>query len=65
MPTYSITRRYFDPRHPAELIAEGLTLDEAREHCRDPETSSRTCTDEEGRARTAARGAWFDGYEEE
>lgn len=24
----------------------GLTLEEAKEHCRDPETSSRTCSDE-------------------
>ena len=61
--TYSIIRMFFD--HDNETIATGLTLAEAKEHCGDSETSSSTCTGEEGLALTAARGAWFDGFEAE
>lgn len=47
-----------------EVVEEDLTLEQAQEHCNDPETSSSTCTDPEGVARTTARGQWFDGYTE-
>ena len=64
--TYRIRRFYFDcPERHGEVIATGLTLDEAQEHCSDPETSSSTCTEAESVARTEAHGAWFDGYDEE
>ena len=43
-------------------IKEGLTLEEAQEHCDDPETSSRTCTDE---SHEQQHGPWFDGYREQ
>ncbi len=59
------TVRMYVQDHPTELIEEGLTLEEAQAHCRDPETSSSTATSEEARQRTASMGAWFDGYEEE
>jgi hypothetical protein len=65
METYKIVRNYFNQEYESEVIAEGLDLTEAQEWCRDPETSSRTCTSEEGCERTAERGPWFDGYEEE
>ena len=61
--SYSIVRMYQE--HDNEVIETDLTLDEAQAHCSDDETSSRTCEDEEGLARTALMGAWFDGYEEE
>lgn len=65
MPTYKIVRKYRDDREGSELIDENLTLEEAQQHCQDPETSSRTCTTKEGKARTEARGPWFDCYYEE
>lgn len=44
-PTYAIYRVFRDASVDKEIIKTGLTLDEAREHCKDPETSSKTCTD--------------------
>jgi hypothetical protein len=62
--TYTV-RRFFAEGHPAEVIATGLTLDEAQAHCRDEETNSRTATSESAKSRTAEFGPWFDGYDEE
>jgi len=59
---YKIVRHYF--KGGKRTIKTGLTLEEAQAHCRDPQTSSRTCTTSAGRARTARYGAWFDGYDE-
>lgn len=66
MTTYKILR-YFkdDPEMNRTLIARGLTLEEAQEHCSNPETSSSTCTDPELVAMTVAHGQWFDGYDAE
>jgi hypothetical protein len=47
-PTYSIIRFRFNAEN--EVIREGLTLEEAQEHCNDPATHG---------------DGWFDGYEEE
>lgn len=63
-PTYRIVRRYAGDHDP-EVIATGLMLEEAREHCQDPETSSRTATSDEAVERTETFGPWFDGYDEE
>jgi hypothetical protein len=62
--TYKILRKFFNG-HDEIVIATGLTLEEARAHCKDPDTSSRTCTTEEGMNLTRDKGPWFDGYEEE
>ena len=59
--TYRIVRMYM--HRPRRVLKSGLTLDEAQAHCRDPETSSSTCTTADARRRTVRLGPWFDGYE--
>jgi hypothetical protein len=61
---YKIVRSYQNT-YGHRVIARGLTLAEAQEYCRDPETSSRTCQKAAGRARTRKMGPWFDGYDKE
>lgn len=63
--TYAVRRYFQDPDKSWEGVATGLTLREAQEHCRNPETSSKTCTTIEGRRRTEEFGAWFEGFTEE
>jgi len=48
MRTYKIIRFYKDKE--AEIIKEGLTLEEAKEHCNREDTQGEN---------------WFDGYNEE
>lgn len=62
--SYNIVRHYFNRPGRREVIATGLSLDEARAHCRDPNTSSSTCWTTSALARTRRCGPWFDGYEE-
>jgi len=50
MKTYKIVRFFFEDDKPSEIIKEGLTREEAKEHCNDPETQG---------------DGWFDGFEEE
>lgn len=63
--TYRIVRRYKDQGIRNHITRRGLTLEQAQAHCQDPETSSSTCTTDEGKARTIRCGPWFDGYEED
>ena len=60
MATYQIIR--FFQEEDNEVIEKGLTLEEAQEHCNDPETSSRTGTLGKAKYLTERYGAWFDGY---
>jgi hypothetical protein len=62
--SYKIVRSY-QHDHPSRTIKTGLTLEEAQAHCRDPETSSSTCTSAAGKRRTRQFGPWFDGLQEE
>ena len=57
---YKIVRHFFNgtPR----TIKTGLTLEEAQEHCQNPETSSSTAKGRPAKRLTEARGPWFDGY---
>lgn len=48
--TYCIRRFYFNGDSPV-VMQTGLTLEEAQEHCNDPETS--------------VDGCYFDGYDRE
>ena len=64
MSTYRIVRLHKDNNRRPVLL-EGLTLEEAQEHCSDPETSASTCEEEEAKEYTERHGAWFDAYEEE
>ena len=61
---YRIVRFYRDAYPRRRIVDRRLTLEEAQEHCNDPETSSSTCTSYRARKRTEQMGAWFDGYEE-
>jgi hypothetical protein len=64
--TYVIKRFYRDDSDlNGEIIETGLTLEEARAHCKDPETSSGTCSTQEGLKRLREHGPWYDGYDEE
>lgn len=63
--TYNIKRMYFKDSSLNKIIKTGLTLEEAQEHCKDPETSSRTCTKRASVERTEKHGPWFDGYDKE
>lgn len=61
---YKIIRHFFKGRKPY-TIKRGLTLEQVRAHCQDPETSSSTATSAKARAYTRRYGAWFDGYAQE
>lgn len=63
MPTYKIVRKFF--KGDDEVLETGLTLEEAQEHCQDPETSSKTATGKSAIAVTKEHGSWFDCYYEE
>ena len=66
MATYKIIRFYRDDHDLNQtVVTRGLTLEQAKAHCNDPESSSSTATTPEAVARTKAHGPWFDGYEEE
>lgn len=65
MTTYKIIRFFQREDIPNEVIETGLTLEQAQEHCEDPNTSSRTAMAKWAKAITKNCGAWFDGYREE
>ena len=62
---YRVVRMFRDNSQANKIIATGLTLEEARAHCSDPETSSSTATGLAETILTKNFGPWFDGYEEE
>jgi hypothetical protein len=62
---FEIVRMFRDTNIEFVVVETGLTLEEAQAHCRDPETSSRTCSLPERFAITQECGPWFEGYREE
>jgi hypothetical protein len=64
MALYNIVRLYREAGKRRYTLQRGVTLEQARRHCSDPETSSSTCTSAIGRARARKLGPWFDSYEE-
>jgi len=58
--TFKIVRHYANGQK--TTIQTGLTLEEAKAHCKDPETSSTTATSAAAKRRTKARGDWFDAF---
>lgn len=60
---YRIVRIFRDRKR--RIIKKGLTLEEAQAHCKDPETSARTCKSAAKIRYTKINGYWFDAYEEQ
>ena len=61
---YTVVRKYAKG-HPDVIVDTGLTLTEARMHCADPETSSRTAYGPGKQEHTSKFGPWFDSYYKE
>lgn len=61
MALYKVVRMFF--KGGKRTVKTGLSLEEAQEHCRDPESSSKTCKKSRNVQRTRERGPWFDGYD--
>lgn len=51
-------------RNTKRTIQTSLTLQEAQDWCKRPDTSSKTCPPALSRKRGKGSEAWFDGYEE-
>ncbi len=62
--TYRIVRIVENSRRRV-VLRTGLTLEQARTHCGDPETSSASCTSPERRRYTRRNGRWFEAFEAE
>lgn len=58
---YKIIRYFFNAPNRNITIKNNLTLKEAQEHCKNPETSSRSCKNNPYNHNIP----WFDGYTEE
>lgn len=65
MTEYKIVRYFCDSNIPNETLFTGLTLEEAKEHCKSPQASSDTATGRSFFFLTEECGPWFDGFEEE
>lgn len=61
--SYKIVRVYF--KGSKYTIKRGLSEEQARAHCNNPQTSSSTCTNAVGKQRTKKYGPWFDSYSKE
>jgi len=64
MKKYKIIRMYQAFWKKSKIIKTGLSKKDALKHCNDIQTSSSTCTNEEGIKHTQKNGHWFDGFTE-
>lgn len=64
MTTYKIVRYYKD-NHESKVLYRGMTLEAAKKHCNNPETSSETATLPRSIEHTKKHGPWFDGWTSE
>lgn len=64
MASYRIERIYKEG-HRKQVLARGLSEEQAQAWCKDPEGSSSTCIKRANVARTKRRGPWFDAYTQE
>ena len=62
---FKIVRVYFTPSINKRTLQRGVTLEEAQAHCKNPESSSTSCTLSSRKAITKRMGPWFDSYEKE
>lgn len=62
MTTYKTILFRFEGKN--KVLDRGLTLEQAQEICRDPNTSSRTC-EKAAYFKRWGDGPWFVGYDEE
>lgn len=62
MASYEIVCFFAREDLPSKVVKRGLTEEEAKEHCKSPEASSKTAKSAKGRARTVAYGEWFEGF---
>jgi hypothetical protein len=65
MATFEIVRFYQNHPEKNTVLLRGLTEDEAKAHCQQPDTASKTATSPHAKALTARYGPWFHGYREE
>lgn len=65
METYKTIRFYRDSPKLNCVVLTGLTLEQAKQHCSKPETSSSTATSEWANQHTRLFGDWFEGFTNE
>ena len=61
---FKIVRNFYEV-YPDKTIKRGLTLEEARAWCKDPETDSRTAKSKEAHKILRKYGEWYDGFAED
>lgn len=61
---FKIVRMFFEG-YPDKVIKRGLTLEEARAWCKNPETSSSTAKSKKAQGIFEKYGEWYDGFAED
>ena len=61
---FRIVRVFFEG-YPDKTIKRGMTLQEARAWCKDPETNSSTAKSKKAQSLLEKYGEWYDGFAED